>query len=319
VISPLERFYPLHPFRLKIFMRKKQEKLSIRTACLWIMLFTLAISGSAFGGLIYYKYIKRQRLYNSQYNIVAIAQTTPDKEPLKTAYLAELLNLSIDQPTNIFRFNTQAAQQKLLNSPLITHAYVKKILPGTIYVDYELRKPFAYLLDYHNTVIDREGVTFPFKPFFTPKKLPEIYLGITDSSPLSWGKPLQEIKCKLALYLIDLLSTHCCSEYSYLSRVDVSQAFADSKGKRQIVAILDEQVEKTDQAGKLVKGIASHILRLSVDNYRQELANYLQLRPLLKYHVEDAEEGEAEKLLKFKPLVVDLRIPALAYIKSPAL
>ncbi|BBI18369.1 FtsQ-type POTRA domain-containing protein [Neochlamydia sp. S13] len=88
--------------------------------------FTLAISGSASGGLIYYKYIKRQRLYNSQYNIVAIAQTTPDKEPLKTAYLAELLNLSIDQPTNIFRFNTQAAQQKLLNSPLITHAYVKK-------------------------------------------------------------------------------------------------------------------------------------------------------------------------------------------------
>ncbi|WP_130589769.1 hypothetical protein [Neochlamydia sp. S13] len=108
-------------------------------------------------------------------------------------------------------------------------------------------------------------------------------------------------------------------EYSYLSRVDVSQAFADSKGKRQIVAILDEQVEKTDQAGKLVKGIASHILRLSVDNYRQELANYLQLRPLLKYHMEDAEGGGVEKLLKFKPLVVDLRIPALAYIKSPAL
>lgn len=289
-----------------------QPKLPFRKAILWILLSSLFISGPAVGGFAYYRYIKKQRLHQPQYNIVAIMQTTPDKERLKTIYLAELLKLSVDHPTNLFRFNAKEAKRVLLTSPLITSARVKKIPPGTIYVDYTLRKPIAYLLDSTNTVVDHECVAFPFKPFFTPKKLPEIYLGLDDQAV--WGKPIKDIKCKLAIYLVDLITEHCCKEGSYLIRVDVSDALADSYGQRQIVVIMEDHLEKMGENGISEKVALPQLLRLSVDNYRQELANYLELRSHLHKESLSKLVDHSEKIND--PIIIDLRIAELAFIKK---
>lgn len=294
---------------------EKNNKLSFRAAVLWILLSTLFISGSAAVGLIYYRHIKKQRFQRPQYNIVAIVQTTPDKERLKTIYLAELLHLSVDNPTNFFRFNAKKAQRTLMASPLITSARVKKILPGTVYVDYTLRKPVAYLVDYTNTVVDRGAIAFPFKPFFTPKKLPEIYLGISDQAILMWGREIKGIKSQLALYLIDLITENCCTENSFLTRVDVSNALADSHGQRQIVVTIEDYVEK-ESTGNTIRIIIPQLLRLSIDNYRQELANYLALRPLLHEQGFKMLPESSEKLIRAPSQIIDLRIPDLAYIKG---
>lgn len=288
----------------------KHQKLSLRSAFLWILLATLLISGSAYLGILYYRYIKKQRLLKSQYKIVAIVQTTPEKERLKTIYLAELLNLSIDHPTNLFRFNAKEAQNVLTSSPLITSAKVKKIIPGTVHIDYKLRKPVAYLLDYTNTVIDQEGVPFPFKPFFTPKKIPEVFLGMTE--PLTWGKTIHGIKVKLALYLIELITENCCKDGAHLSRVDVSNALSDSNGQRQIIVIIDEYVESSKEEGKTERLLTPYILRLSVDNYRKELANYLALRSWLR----NKNKVSIQDDITIKPKIIDLRIPELAYINE---
>lgn len=288
---------------------QEKNKLSFQSALLWILISSLLITGSAVGGFFYYRHVKRQRWHQPQYNIVAILQTTPDKERLKTIYLAELLKLSVDRPTNLFRFNTKEAKRVLLNSPLITSAKVKKIPPGILYIDYSLRKPIAVLVDFTNTAVDQEGVSFPFKPFFTPKKLPEIHLGL--QAPLVWGQPIQDIKCKLALYLIDLVHANCCKNGLQLLRVDVSNALADSYGQRQIIIFLEDHRIKKELSGKVHESVIPHLLRLSVDNYRQELANYLELRSVLY----------SEKFKKFtekgaEPIVIDLRIPELAFIKQ---
>lgn len=289
------------------------QKIPLRTACLWIICSTLFLSGSAAVGLIYFRHIRKQRFQQAQYNIVAVVQTTSDKECLKTICLAELLNLSVNRPTNLFRFNAREAERILIASSLVISSRVKKILPGTIYVDYSLRKPVAYLLDYTNTVIDRSATAFPFKPFFTPKKLPEVYLGLPESTSIIWGQQLKGVKSKLALYLIDLIMEKCCTESSFLSRVDVSHVLADSYGQRQIVVIMENHVERTNSEGKIEVFTIPHILRLSVDNYRQGLANYLVLRAFLREKNFNVQPKEMH-LDNPAPICVDLRIPQLAYI-----
>lgn len=291
---------------------KRSSKLPFRTAMLWICLTTFFTCGTFFVGFLYYKKIQRIRYQEPQYNIVAIVQTTPDKERLKTVFLSELFNLSIDKPTNLLQFNASEAEKKLLSLPMITSAQVKKILPGTIYTEYSMRKPLAYLLDYSNVALDSEGVAFPFKPFFTPKKLPEIYLGNFPSGHVM-GKPINTVQCKLALYLLSLITEQCCAEKTQLVRIDVSKALADSYGQRQIVVILEDQIERNVE-GKLVLVGVPQMLRLSVDHYRQELANYLALRPFALQQGSSIPLDVNSKTNRTKPIIIDLRIQELAYI-----
>lgn len=272
---------------------------------IWIItLSTVIISGSATLLLIYYKYIKMQRLYDPKYAIEAIVHASLEKEPLKTTYFAELFNLSIDQPTNIYEFNKESATLKLLKSPLIKRAEVKKIYPGTLHIHYALRVPIAFLVDYTNTAIDKEGVPIPFKPFFTPKILPEIYLGLEEKADEHFfGKRLKNKRILLALKLLDYLSKEIITDAMLIKRIDVSKSDASSYGRREIVVILEEKKEKINN------GFPSfchylRILRLSDQSYEQELKNYKRLAKFLM---------QKESLVS---LIVDLRIPHLAFINE---
>lgn len=281
------------------------KQLSVKSAVLWIFLSTILVSGSALGIISYINYKNKQRSQEAQYNIIAIVQTTPDQERLKSFYLAELLQLSIDNPTNLFAFNIQEAKKKLLLTAVIKEVYLKRQPPGTLYLDYVLRKPIAYLSDYTNTLIDDEGVIFPFRPFFTPKKLPEIYLGL-DQKSIVLGKPVNHQKVKLALYLLQFINNHfCCNSNLQLTRIDVSNAFADSKGQRQTVVLMEERMEfKRDD--KIHTMTIPYILRISLPNYRQEFANYAVLRTKLLEKIKNGDKvGQAS-------IVIDLRIPELA-------
>lgn len=291
-------------------MKHTSERLSLHSALRWIFFITLCVTGSASLAVFYYRHLKAQRLQQPQYNIVALIQTTPDKERLKTIYLAELLGLSIDQPTNLFRLNINEARQNLLKSPLITTAKIKKILPGTLYIEYSLRKPFAYVIDFTNTVVDKAGVAFPFKPFFTPKKIPEIYLGL-DKNDLEWGEQIKGVKIKVALYLIDFFH-HNLPESTSLVRVDVSHAFDDSYGNRQVVVMLEESLNLKMHSENIAFTIP-HILRLSLENYKQEISNYLVLRPLM---IDKGASKIKNQSTPLEPLIIDLRISGLAYISN---
>lgn len=291
-------------------MKKSENKLPLNVALFWILLSTLLVTGTAGLSLLYFQYIKELHASDDTFRIVAIVQTTPEAEALKTVYLAELLDLSVDQPSNLYRFNSKQARQKLLASPLIKKAAVKKIRPGTIYIDYVVRKPIAFLTDYTNTVIDAEGVLFPYKPFFTPKNLPEVYLGVqhpndqTHSDP--WGKLVQGKPMELALSLLHSLNKNYCSNSCFVRRIDVSKAFAPSCGQRQIVLVLEDQFHSS--------AAESHILRLGTDNYLQGLANYFVLQKRLT-------ESDNSKFLsqdgtKQMPKIFDLRLSQLAFISK---
>lgn len=260
----------------------------IKWAIFWICISTLLFSGSFISIFIYTEYQRSQRLNDPAYNIFAIVQSTSDNETLKTAFLVELLDLSVSHPTNIYQFNSKKAELTLCTCPLIQSARVKKIHPGIIAIDYSLRKPIAILADYSNTLIDAEGIPFPLKPFFTPKKLTKIYLGIENEGPFGWGAAIQDVRFQLAREILQAVSVLGRSLHTRISHIDVSKAFAPSYGERQIILIEEQELPLPSR----------RILRLSTESYRQNLADYINLR----------------KVLALQSAVVDLRIPQLAYL-----
>lgn len=268
----------------------------------YIILSLLLVSGSVSGLLYYIKQIITERERDPKFNVVALAQKNSEKERLSTVYLAELLDLSRDHPSNLYQFNVKEGQHKLEDSPLIKEATIKKIKPGTLFIQYKMRLPIALLGDYTNTGIDEEGVLIPLHPFFSKKKLPVMHLGIsafedddsgTEGERGKWGNPVVSPRMELALELLHYLAFYC-PEKTELREIDVAKAFALSYGQRQIVIVLEEK-EKPN---------AKIILRLSTHNYKQELANFLALRVLWN----GKERGELS--------VIDLRIPHLAFVSQ---
>jgi len=256
------------------------KRIPLVEALTWIIGSTLFVTGGTYNGLKNYLKHRYQTRSDPEYYLSRIIQTGPQREPLNTAYLAELMHIAVDPPTPLGRFDPAQAARSLLRSPVIKEASVKLIEPDTVYVDYTVRQPIAWLYDFSNVAIDEAGYLFPVSPFFTPKKLPEIYLSVNH---MAWNRPLEGKEIELALSILKLVSK---LDFS-LKRVDVSKAFAESLGVREIVLIAED-------------GGFSHYLRLSLKNYPQELGNYLELRPRLSP----------------KSQIIDLRIPQLGFIQN---
>jgi len=181
-----------------------------------------------------------------------IAQTGPQKEALKTDYLASFLNLhpgdSLDELALL--------EKKLLTSPLIREARLEKIEPDTLYIDYTVRKPLFFLKNQTNTVIDRDGCTFPFMPYFTPKSLPELCFGQTSDG------------FEMALSLYDTIKPWQDELNITIKQIDISKTGATSLGQREIVLIFEAS--------------GTHFLRLTPKNAQAELRRYRALLPHLR-------------------------------------
>ena len=267
---------------------------------------TLAVS---FGGYWFWKQHGTGKLAQEQYRISAIIQTGPEKEALKTAYLAELLGLSLDQSTNLYAFDIKKGENKLLASPLIANAQIKRLPPSTLYIDYEVRKPIALLADYKNTAIDAGGYLFPAAPFFSPKNLPEIYLGLPPFT--AWH--LQGPYLQIALEILQFLEAAPWKEGLRIKRLDVSNAFAPSLGQREVVLFTEEEISLRS-GGKEVVCTFPKILRLAPKDYSQQLGNFFALRRAMIEDYQKQLTGLKEGG-RFAPRIIDLRIPQLAFVE----
>lgn len=262
------------------------------------------------GGYSIWKKQRNERLRSTAYQITAIIQTGPEKEALKTAYLAELLGLSADCPTQLYALNVKKTERQLLASPLIANAKVKRLPPSTLYIDYEVRKPVAWLADFNNTAIDAEGHLFPVDPFFPPKRLSEIYLGL----PANSGWQIKTPTFDLALEILQFLETAPWKEGLRIQRIDVSNAFAPSLGQREVVLFTEEELSIRKPDGEIVC-IFQKILRLAPKDYTQQLSNFFALRRSMmedyRRQLASMQEGG-----RFAPRIIDLRIPQLAFVEK---
>ena len=224
-----------------------------------------------------YFYFKKSSSKESKISLKAIAQTGFQKEALKTDDLADILDLSVEEP---YCLNKQEIKKKLLNCPLIETAEVEKVDFDILWIDYQMRRPYVFLANYFNIALDRKGYPFPFSPFHTPKNMPRLLMSHVE---VRWNYPIKHrqlpfeiltfLEKKIPLFKILVL--------------DVENAYQLSLGKREVVVVIQGDLGK-------------HYLRLNPRHYQDEIRRYLCLSPIL-------EEGDK---------VIDLRLPKLAYIKS---
>nr|NGX43512.1 Cell division protein FtsQ [Chlamydiota bacterium] len=230
--------------------RKRVKKnIPFKRAMIWILISTLFVSGTTAFAVLYYFHVKELQIQDGRFRIVAINQIGSEQGALSSQYLSELLNLSVDRMTNIYQFNSEEGRNKLLSNPLIKTAEIKKSIPGTLCIKYTLRKPVAYLSDFTNTFIDEEGVLLPIEPFFTPKELPEIFLGDLGDR-IEWGDQLESERCKKALALLKMVAEEWRDDTILVKKIDLSRAEFPSYGMREIVATIEE---KTDQHHRILR------------------------------------------------------------------
>jgi len=279
----------------------------------------LATCVLSFAGYSVFAGWKNRRFVSDRYKITAIIQTGPDKEALRSVYLSELLDLSVDAPKNLYSLDLKKAELALLSSPLIAKAKVKRMPPNTIYVDYEVRKPIAWLSDYRNTAIDQEGYLFPVAPFLTPKEMPEIYLGLPSfgkaEDPFgraggSWRAPVQNKHLKLAFDLLQTFEGSPWKEGLRIKRIDVSNAFCPTLGRREIVLFTEEEILL-----KELSFVFPKILRLAPRDSAQQLQNFFALRRTMieDYRKQLSTIGHS---MQFAPRIIDLRVPQLAFVEN---
>ena len=251
-------------------------------ALAWIVLSTLFITGGSYKMI--HGYLNRQYAQNntSAYYLSRILQTGPQKEALSTDYLAELIQISADRPICLGKFDPRTAQTRLLSSPVIKRAEVRVIDPDTIYIDYTVRQPVAWLYDFENTALDADGHPFPIFPFFTPKNLPEIYLGL---SSISYKKQIRSQKLDIAFEILKLAPQ---LPFTF-KRIDVTHALDPSLGKREVVATIEDSHH-------------THLLRLTPSDFAKQLGNYLELRTNLSPQNQ----------------IVDLRLSQIGFVKKTA-
>lgn len=252
----------------------------IRKAFLWILLSTIAISGSA--TLAWY-YVVRFKHFNEGEGIRLLLQTVHGGDPLDVNFLSGVVGLSEDHPIPLNRFDVRAAKEKLQLLPMVKQAKVSLVPPNALHLELILREPRAYLGDYYNTALDLEGKAFPLYPHYTPKTLPVFFLGEANVAR-AW----------------DLLNT-LESFGLKVKAIDLTRASDLSFGRREIIVWLDESHTKEEE-GHLEFVVCRVILRLDPDHVESALADYRLLRSTLEMN---------EPLL-----TIDLRVADLAFIKS---
>ncbi len=282
---------------------------------LWIFTSAVLVNGLTFGGVKAYRFWQERRSIDYKVPIRAIVQTGPQKEALKTDYLAELLGLSQDKPTVCVDLDLKRAQKQLLASPVIKEAEVKIKEPGILYVNYTIRQPIVFLHDYENIALDEDRVPFPMVPFFSPKRLPQIYLGIEGK--LDWNKPLKGERVELAFELHKILQGPIASDLFNIKRIDVSNAFKRSYGRREIVLQTKDTIYSVKN-GQEVCFNFPRILRLSTKKYTQELSNYLKYREKLleREKMELQFPANDEKIVEQPLKIIDFRISQLAFMEE---
>jgi cell division protein FtsQ len=180
---------------------------------------------------------------------------------------------------NMVTANLETWRRKLLASPWVADAAIRRVLPGTIAVAVSERQPMGiarlrddlYLVDQRGTIVDQFG------PNYAEFDLP-IIDGLSDA-PRENGTLIDEARALLAARLLATLATRP-DLAKRISQVDVSD-------ERDAVVIL-----KGDTA----------LVRLGEDDFVERLQAYVDLAPKLRAQVEEID-------------YVDLRFDERVYVK----
>lgn len=279
------------------YLKQPVHKIPVKRAIIFLLLSLVLTTFIFFATRFFLCYLTERNENDPRYSIKVLAQSCTTDEPLRFAHLAEMLELSIDKPINLYAVRKQDLEKRLLSYPIVQSASVRFIEPCIVYVDYSLRKPVAMLADFENVGIDAEGHLFHIVPFITPKKLPEIYFGNL------WGSNERKMLLERAFDLLECIQK---KEYStaamHVSYIDMQKAQATTADREIILELI---------------GKRKYLLRLQSEGYEDGLNRFFTL---IQHRMEALLAKEVIKPPSVIPwddteqIVVDLRLPKLAYI-----
>lgn len=265
----------------KIFTRPG-PRYSGRKAALIIAVSVCITCAILFGGATGYHSFEKKQQEKKRGVIDKIVQANGQGNALATSFFAEVLGLSIDEPTILASLDLEEGEKRLLQTAVVKTAHLKRVFPSTLFINYEIREPFVYSGDFANTAIDKEGVFFPPLPYISHKKIPTVYLDALPDSTI-WGEKISDSDLKFIEKLVTLFPAQ------EVESIDLSKREAMSLGQKQIVVVIRE-------------GKKRHILRLTPRRYTEEIRNYYALK---------------KDLLNTPSLaIIDLRLPDVAYLEK---
>lgn len=265
-------------------------------------------SGLPFAGWQLYEYLLSQRIADPRYHVRYITQK---KNELPVMLLAELLGLSREKPIPIDLVSAKRAEKCLETNFLITKAVVEKLEPDTLRVDVSLRQPIARVGDIEDAAVDRAGILFPLNPFYPPKRLCTLYLGL-DTETCCWGARLAGERFEKALAVYDFLSKRAIECGLWAERIDTARAFETSLGRSEIVVHFEEHSHK-DLGKSRALLIHRWIVRLPTDGYEKRWRDMRLLCEKLREE-HSAQCKEAGRFV-FDPRILDLRIADLGFVQ----
>lgn len=192
---------------------------------LTIFFSTLVISGIPWASWWGYGEWMAKKGRDPRYDVRAVmTKSLSGSEPLKPAVIAEWLNLSVSNKKNLYQLDLTQAQKMIERQAPVKKALLTRVPPSTLLVEVEMRRPIAMIGDRTNMAVDEEGKTFPLDPFYTPKKLPRLFIG-------------EKKNFLLALEILKHLQA--LSKMDKVDFIDVEKSSASSMGEREVVLMYE--------------------------------------------------------------------------------
>ncbi len=151
--------------------------------------------------------------------LTTLVQKTPTRTYLSPRFFSDYLALSPKgQKITLSLLDVKKIEKKLAAFPLFAHIEAKISNSGELILSYELREPRFFLGDFSDLGLDKGGRVIPLKPFFSPKILPCVWLGLHK---IDWTRAyLIEKAVEVALFFEDTTYRNFQLESIDLSRLD---------------------------------------------------------------------------------------------------
>lgn len=200
--------------------------------------------------------LKKNEQNNQKYLIQKILIKGQNGDFLSGDLFAELVDVSICDPTPFFAFDTQETKKKIKKTGIFRKIDFRKKRPDCLVVIYALFDPIAIVEDQANTLLNEEGRVMAYRPFFSPKKLPKVILG----EHLAWN---QKIATEKWLLIQSILSLD-----AQMITIDLRFCWEQKKQYKELVL----EVER--------KSIFD-LVRLNPATFEEEWKQYLQIKEML--------------------------------------
>jgi hypothetical protein len=202
---------------------------------LWILSVGCTLLGAAISWIAWQQ-VLFNRAQDPSFAVQALVQTGPEVEALPTAYLAEMLQLTTDQPANLYQLYLPALRSKLLRCPCIAQASLQRLGSNTLQVTYTARQPIARLADLQNSLLSADGALLPYQPFYRPRRLPTVLIGLQSQAVENLGKRVWGRSVPPEIQnLANQILTHPLWNELELTWLDLSQAFDPDYSRAEVI------------------------------------------------------------------------------------